>query len=343
MNTYRLTVDNPKYGNVKRGYEKWEEYMHKLGLGVRLGVDLPSEDRGKIPTVGDYDEDYKGNWSSCTNLTLGMGQDKMIVTPLQLANATCIIANRGYYYSPHFVDSIERETPADAPLLKKYRQRQEVLTHISAAAYDAIINGMNDVVTQGTAKVAAIPGIDVCAKTGTAQNATVLDGRRIQLEDNSMFICFAPKDHPKIAIAVVVENAGYGATWAGPIARMLMEQYLLDSLTNRSKADLEQVSRANLVPWYFERLQYKTDSIRAEQWTRLTGDSTRLHRFLKHTAHSIVKTPGGARDAIKPVRDTATGNATQPGKKYTSAEPEWAGKDLAGAERKYFWTSYPGR
>ncbi|WP_300597158.1 penicillin-binding protein 2 [Niabella sp.] len=336
INTYRLTVDNPKYGNVKRGYEKWEEYMHKLGLGVRLGVDLPSEDRGKIPTVSVYDEDYKGNWTSCTNLTLGMGQDKMLLTPLQLANATCIIANRGYYYIPHFVDSIERETPADASLLQKYRQRQEALTHISATAYDAIIDGMNDVVTQGTAKIAAIPGIDVCAKTGTAENSTVLDGRRIQLEDNSMFICFAPKDNPKIAIAVVVENAGFGGTWAGPIARILMEQYLLDSLTNRSKADLERIAQANLVPWYFERLQYKTDSIRAEEWTKLTRDSTRLRGFLKHAVRPRVKVSDSASVVVKPIPGPSSGSKTLPGKKQEAAKPLWAGIDPAERNRMFF-------
>lgn len=324
MNAYRLTVDNPEYGDVKRGYEKWEEYMHKLGLGVRLGVDLPSEDKGKIPTVGDYDEDYKGNWSSCTNLTLGIGQDKMLATPLQLANAVCIIANRGYYYIPHFVDSIEEETPADAQALQRYRQRQETLTHISAAAYDAIINGMNDVVTQGTAKVAAIPGIDVCAKTGTAENATVLDGKRIELKDNSMFICFAPRDNPKIAIAVAVENAGYGGTWAGPIARILMERYLLDSLTNKSKADLERIARANLIPWYFERLQYKTDSIRAEQWTKLTKDSTRLRRFLKHAGRPAAKKT----DSTGVAMDLPSGKAMLPARKQRTFEPVWAGISL---------------
>ncbi|MCD2425907.1 penicillin-binding protein 2 [Niabella pedocola] len=345
VNTYRLTVDNPRYGNVKEGYKKWEAYMHRLGLGVRLGTDLPSEDKGNIPTVGDYDADYKGNWTSCTNLTLGMGQDKMLLTPLQLANATCIIANRGYYYIPHFIDSIERETAADAPLLKKYRQRQEALTHISAVAYDAIINGMQDVVTQGTAKVAAIPGIDVCAKTGTAENATVLDGRRIQLDDNSMFICFAPKDNPKIAIAVVVENAGFGGTWAGPIARILMEQYLLDSLTNRSKADLERIAHANLMPWYFDRLQYKTDSIRAEQWTKLTKDSTRLRTFLKHTVRTVMaEKKDSASGTVRPqplAIPVAAGGMKRPGTPlYHISTPR-----IVAGERKWRWgitgTGYP--
>ncbi|MFV0605811.1 MAG: penicillin-binding protein 2 [Niabella sp.] len=285
---YRMAADNPKYHDVKKGYEVWTEYMHKFGLGVKLGVDLPSEDRGNIPTVADYDKDYKGSWNSCTNLTLGIGQDKMLATPLQLANAMCIIANKGYYYTPHFVDSIEDETPEDAPILAKYRERHNVLTHISDTAYNAIINGMNDVVTHGTARVARIDGIDVCAKTGTAENYTILDGRRIKLKDNSMFVCFAPKDNPKIAIAVAVQNAGYGATWGGPIARILMEKYLLDSLTNRSKADFERISKASLIPSYFTRLQYKTDSLRAEEWAALYGDSTRLKKYLRNYKKAAV-------------------------------------------------------
>ena len=278
---YRLAVDNPRIGNVKKGYEKWEEYMHKFGLGVKLGIDLPSEDKGNIPTVQKYDEVYRGSWNSCTNLTLGIGQDMMTSTPLQLANAMCIIANKGYYYIPHFVDSIEDETIADAPILAKYREKHEALTHISDTAFNTVINGMNDVVTKGTARVATIPGINVCAKTGTAENYAIIDRKRIKLKDNSMFVCFAPKENPKIAVAVVVQNAGYGATWAGPIARILMEKFLLDSLTPKSVADLKRISSANIIPSYFVRLQYRTDSVRAEQWAEMTKDSTRLRRYLR--------------------------------------------------------------
>lgn len=305
---YRLAVDNPRFGNVKKGYEVWEDYMHKFGLGVKLGVDLPSEDKGSIYTVQQYDKDYRGSWNSCTNLTLGIGQDRMTTTPLQLANAMCIIANKGFYYTPHFVDSIEFETPADSIFMNKYRKKNEALTHIQDSAYRAIINGMNDVVTRGTARVATIPGIDVCAKTGTAENFTVLDGRRIKLKDNSMFVCFAPKDNPKIAVAVVVQNAGYGATWGGPIARILMEQFLLDSLTPKSKADFERISKANIIPSYFVRLQYKTDSLRAEEWAKITRDSSGLKRYLrkyqKPTADTTGKKPASGEKEKTPLRTT---------------------------------------
>jgi penicillin-binding protein 2 len=138
---------------------------------------------------------------------------------------------------------------------------------------------MADVVKLGTARVAQIPGIEVCAKTGTAENYTVLDGRRIKLQNNSMFVCFAPKENPKIAMAVFIQNAGFGATWAGPISRILLEKFLNDSLSNRSKDDSVRIVNANLKPSYFKRLQYKEDSIRARKWYQVTHDSTYLKRF----------------------------------------------------------------
>lgn len=277
---YRLTVDNPKYKNVKDGYEKWKEYMNNFGLGKKLDVDLPSEDMGNIPDSADYNKEYRGSWNSCTNLTLGIGQDRMTATPLQLANAMCIIANRGYYYTPHFIQKIDDETEQDSRFLNKYREKHEVLTHISDTAYNAVINGMQDVVTMGTAKIAMIPGINVCAKTGTAENYTILDGNRIKLPNNSMFVCFAPKENPRIAIAVAVQNAGFGATWGGPIARILMEKYLNDTLQTKSIADVERIANANLMPAYLKRLQFYTDSTRAREWFKITKDSNYLRRYI---------------------------------------------------------------
>lgn len=281
VHVYRLAVDNPAFAGTRDGYTHWKGYMNKFGLGTRLGVDLPSEDMGNIPDTSVYDKEYRGSWNSCTNLTLGIGQDKMTATPVQLANAMCIIANRGYYYTPHIVNKIDGETIEDTALLSRYRKKHEVLTHISDDAYQAVIDGMQDVVTMGTARIAQIPGIDVCAKTGTAENYTILDGKRLKLPNNSMFVCFAPKDNPRIAIAVAVQNAGFGATWAGPIARILMEKYLNDTIQAKSKIDLERIASTNLMPAYLKRLQYKTDSIRAFEWFRKTNDSAYILRFAK--------------------------------------------------------------
>lgn len=277
---YRLTVDNPKYKNVKDGHEKWHDYLNAFGLGVRLGIDLPSEDKGLIPDTVIYNREYRNQWNSCTNLTLGIGQDKMLATPLQLANSMCIIANKGYYYTPHFVEKIDGETEEDTALLNKYRTKHEVLTNISDAAYNEVIDGMQDVVEHGTARIAKIPGINICAKTGTAENSTILDGRKIDLPDNSMFVCFAPKEDPKIAIAVAVENAGFGATWAGPIARILMEKYLNDTLQEKSKADVERISNADLMPKYYVRKQFIADSVRAFEWFKMTKDSSYIDKYV---------------------------------------------------------------
>ncbi|MCH5600593.1 penicillin-binding protein 2 [Niabella ginsengisoli] len=274
---YRKVVDNPKYGSVKKGYAVWEEYMHNFGFGVRLGVDLPSEDNGNVTTVARYDKIYKNSWNSCTNLTLGIGQDQMLATPLQLANSVCIIANKGYYYTPHFVDSIENETIADTAFLSRYRKKHSVLTHISDTAYNAIIRGMEDVVLIGTARTAQIPGINVCAKTGTAQNFH----RGKEQKEHSVFVCFAPKENPKIAIAIVVQNGGYGATWAGRMSRILMEQYLLDSLTDKSKADLESISKTKIIPAFIPREQYIMDSTSAAFYANLRKDSTNYWKYLR--------------------------------------------------------------
>jgi len=277
---YRMVADNPKYGNVKDGYARWREYMNLFGLGVKLGVDLPGEDKASIPDTSFYNKMYRGSWSSCTNLTLGIGQDAMTATPLQLANAMCLIANKGYYYTPHFVKDIEGETPADT-ILNPFRVKHEVLTHISDEAFEAVISGMQDVVEIGTARRAKIPGINVCAKTGTSEVFKIIDGKRVQLKDNSMFVCFAPRENPKIAIAVVVENAGFGGTWAGPISALIMEKYLNDTLRPESVKEAERVAAANLMPSWLPREQYKEDSIRARFYFNLTKDSSYIRKYLR--------------------------------------------------------------
>ena len=313
---YRMTVDNPKYGNVKEGYLKWKEYMNAFGMGVKLGVDLPSENKGFIADTSDYNRENLGRWTSCTNLTLGIGQDKMLTTPLQMANFTCIIANKGYYYTPHFVQKIDGETEEDTVFMNKYRVRHDILTKIADADYSAVIEGMHDVVLHGTARVAQIPGIDVCAKTGTAETYTILDNQRIKLPNNSMFICFAPKENPKIAIAVCVQNAGFGATWAGPIARILIEKYLNDTIQEKSKADVERISNANLMPAYFKRLQFKTDSIRAIEWFQKTQDSSYLEKYTYE--NSLPEFPSAPSSPSIPARSKVFTEALVPDTRYYS-------------------------
>ncbi|MER3471293.1 MAG: penicillin-binding protein 2 [Chitinophagaceae bacterium] len=296
-NTYRLIVDNPKYGGVKNGYENWKGYMNNFGYGLRLGVDLPSEDKGNIPDSAFYNKLYRNSWNSCTNITLGIGQDAMTTTPLQIANAMCIIANKGYYYVPHFIKSIEKETKEDT-ILNVYRKKHEVLTHIPDTVYEVVHSGMQDVVERGTAQIAKIPGIAICAKTGTAENYRIIRGVRTKLKDNSLFACFAPRENPKIAIAIVVENAGFGATWAAPMASLLLEKYLTDSLRADRVKEVERIANTNLMPGWIQQEQFRADSIRAAQWMKMTGDSTRLKKFLRKTSTPVKDSTPAQRIAL---------------------------------------------
>lgn len=271
LQVFRMAIDNPKYHNAKQGYLKWKQYVNSFGLGRRLGIDLPSESRASIPDTAQYNKDFGGAkyWNSCFMLTLGIGQDRMTATPLQLANAMAFIANKGYYYTPHFIDSIEDEDETDKKLLADFRVKQEV-TKIPTEYFDIIKEGMHDVTVYGTAAFIKVPGHEFCAKTGTAQNP--------HGKNHSLFVCFAPKDNPKIAVAVIVENAGFGATWAGPIAGLVMEKYLNDSLTKESKTKVDYLSNVDLMPesikaWYIRNnktemltpIEYNNDEL-ADIW-----------------------------------------------------------------------------
>lgn len=224
----RLIVDAKKYNGVKDGLQHWHDYMNTFGFGVPLGVDITGEYPGFIPDTAFFNNLYGNHWNSCQLTFMGMGQGEVTVTPLQMANAMCLIANKGYYYIPHFVKSIGGN--AKHEMLEKYNQRNDVLTHVSPEAYDAIINGMVDVTVKGTGKVALLPGFNVASKTGTAENYASIHGQRVKLDNHSVFVCFAPAEDPKICIAVIVQNSGYGATWAGPVASLLMEKYLTDTV-----------------------------------------------------------------------------------------------------------------
>ncbi len=252
---FRMAVDNPNYANPQAGYIKWKEYMNAFGLGVPLGIDLPGEVKANIPDTGKYNRDFGGfaRWKSCNILTLGIGQDRMTATPLQLANLMCIIANKGYYYTPHFVDSIENESIEDTAYLSKYRKKHEVV-HIADSMYQAINDGLEDVTIYGTAARIKIPGVKYCAKTGTAQNP--------HGKNHAVFTAFAPKDNPTIAVAVVVENSGYGGTWAGPVAAYMIEKYLNDTLTTENEKKVEAFSKVDLIPAAIKKWYFRKDSIR---------------------------------------------------------------------------------
>jgi penicillin-binding protein 2 len=255
---FRMAIDNRSFGSVEKGLMQWKKYMTGFGLGHRLGIDLPGEYAGYIPDTARYNKVFrKGGWNSCTIASLGIGQGEIQATPLQMANSVCLIANRGWYYTPHFVKSIERETAVDT-ILHAFRKKITPL-HIHDSTYQAVIDGMEMVVTNGTARNAQIEGISVCAKTGTVEN--YYRGKKQQ--NHSFFVAFAPKEKPKIAICVVVENAGFGATWAAPIASLLMEKFLTDSIAGeRRKAEVERIANVSLIPARIRQEIFVRDSIR---------------------------------------------------------------------------------
>ena len=219
-------MDKPILGSVENAFNVWRKHVESFGFGNRLSIDLPNELRGLVPSVSFYDRYFhKGGWNSLTVISLAIGQGELGTTPLQMANLSSIIANRGYYYSPHVVKEIKGIEGIDPKFTTKH------LTTIDSTWFSDVVDGMDMAVNVagGTATNAALPNIRVCGKTGTAQNP--------HGADHSVFIAFAPKDYPKIAIAVYIENAGFGGTWAAPIASLMIEKYLADSI---SRPDLEK-------------------------------------------------------------------------------------------------------
>lgn len=260
---YRLSVDNSGLGGTVNGYLKWKQYMNSFGLGVRLGVDLPSEDKGLIVDTSFYNRLYNRSWNSCTNVFLGIGQGEMQATPLQMANLMCIIANKGYYYTPHFVKSIEAQTKQDT-ILNDFNRKHQV-TKIPAEIYDIVQMAMQDVTETGSGRIARIDGISVASKTGTAENYGIIYGRREKLQDHSWFVCFAPRENPKIAVAVIVENAGFGATWAGPMAGLIMEKYLKDTLSAERWKEVERIESQEIILPIVKAKRDRLDSLKRER------------------------------------------------------------------------------
>ena len=228
----RNILENKKYGSTAEALDAWREYVLSFGFGQKLGSDFPSELGGNIPTSNYYNRIYgKGRWRFQTIVSLSIGQGEIGATPLQIANLAAIMANRGYYYIPHIVkdsDGVEIDP--------KYKERH--YTKVVTKYFEPAVQGMYLAVNGGgsagaTARRAEVPGLEVCGKTGTAQNP--------HGKDNSVFICFAPKDNPKIAVAAYVENAGFGATWALPVASLMLEKYLNGEISEARKSEEQRM------------------------------------------------------------------------------------------------------
>lgn len=212
---YYMLGNRRKYGNVQKAMDRWRDYMVSMGFGYKLGIDLPGEKRGLIPNASFYDRAYHKSWNGLTVISIAIGQGEVNLTPLQIANLGATIANRGYFYTPHVVRKVQG-LPLDTAFTHRHR------TMASARAYSAVVAGMRSSALKGTCKALGHLPFTICGKTGTAQNRG---------QDHSVFMGFAPMDNPKIAIAVYVENGGFGADFAVPIAGVLFEQYMTGKLS----------------------------------------------------------------------------------------------------------------
>lgn len=224
-NVYRRSID--KFSKPSKGMDVWSDHIKSFGLGNYLNNDLAVGQPGKIPNSQVYDQVYgKNRWGSTFNLSNSIGQGEILVTPIQLANMTATIANRGFYYTPHIIKSIEDGTVDEKYLTPNY-------TTVEKRHFEPVVEGMFDTYNKGTASALRVPGIDICGKTGTAENFLKVNGKRTQLTDHSIFIAFAPKDNPKIAVAVFVENGYWGSRFAGRIASLMIEKHILGDVTLR--------------------------------------------------------------------------------------------------------------
>lgn len=217
---YHMLGNRKKYKNIQQAITTWKDYMVSMGFGYKLGVDLPGEARGMIPNAQFYDKAYKGSWNALGVISIAIGQGEVTLTPLQIANLGATIANRGYYITPHIVKGIEDGHIADSLKVKHY-------TKVEKQYYEMVVEGMRKAVLGGTCRGANTSQYAVCGKTGTAQNRG---------KDHSAFMGFAPMDKPKIAVAVYVENGGFGATFGVPIGALIMEQYINGELSPASQA-----------------------------------------------------------------------------------------------------------
>lgn len=235
MIKYRDQVDKFGYSNPQAGLDAFNKYMTQFGFGQRLGIDYPNESPGGFPTSAYYNKLYPknlGGWHSPTIMSCGIGQGELQLTTLQMANLAACIANRGYWYPPHLIKEFKDGTPIPERFYEKHQ------IEIDQRHFETVVEGMNQCVIRGTARIAQVPGVSVCGKTGTSQNP--------HGDDHSVFFAFAPKDNPKIAIAVYVENAGWGASYAAPIAGLMIEKMLNDTISADRLAIEERMVNADL-------------------------------------------------------------------------------------------------
>jgi penicillin-binding protein 2 len=287
-NTYKRTID--KYKRPKDGVNAWSNHLKSFGLGNFMGYDLPTGRKGHIPTSKFYERFYpNGGWRSSTIISNSIGQGEVSMTPIQLANMMATIANRGYYYTPHIIKNIKGRK-----IDSKYTTKH--VTTIERRHFDPVVNGLFDVYNHGTAYGLGVEGLEICGKTGTAENFAKINGKRVQLEDHSEFVAFAPRTNPKIAIAVIVENGHYGNTWAGPIATLMIEKYLNKKITRK---DLEKRMLEGNLNWQYRKLYPAKDSINKPKLTKVDSLRMKLKSKKEIEEEKKKKAAGNKKDSVK--------------------------------------------
>ncbi len=286
-NVFNKLINLNGYKNIEQSYIDWKMRVNKFGFGVKLNIDMPNERKGYVPSAAHYNKVYGArHWNANTIISLGIGQGELLATPMQMANIECIIANHGFYYKPHLIKAI-----GDKKIIKnEFTQKNDV--GIDGQYFEPVIEGMQQVVENGTARGSKIPGIIMCGKTGTVQNP--------HGKNHSVFVAYAPRDNPKIAIAVVVENSGQGAEWAAPIASYIVEKYLKDSTTTRpSGRTITWLREQNLLPELKTDAENKQRNAKSDSLKKAIRDSIKNKDRLKSVSHKIKRPQNGQLAAIQ--------------------------------------------
>ncbi len=302
-NVMQRCINNPRFGSSDSALRVWDKYMYAFGLGNRLGIDMPFEKGGIIPTPRTYNRMYgDGHWNFCTFRSVSIGQGEVSVTPLQVANEMAYLANKGWFITPHMIDSIDGGD--NYGLLDSFKLRHHPL-NIPDSIFEAVADGMQGVMERGTGAAAKVPGVVVCGKTGTVENYY----KGVKQKDHAFFAAFAPRENPRIAIAVICENAGFGATSSAPIASLLIEKYLKDSIAEPDrKALIETISKLNLIPAKMVDAMRKRDSI-ANAKNKKQALSKEYIKSIKDTTGIEDEDSSGTMDELNKINADGQGNA----------------------------------
>lgn len=264
-NVMQRVINNPKYPTIDSSLRAWDNYMYAFGLGHKLGVDIPSEKKGFIPTPEYFNKEHgAGKWGFCSFRSVSIGQGEVNTTPLQVANEMAYIANKGWYIIPHVVDSIEGGDKYG--LLEKYKERIRPL-NLADSIFEAVHDGMQGVMEGGTGRGSRVDGITICGKTGTVENYY----RGVKQPNHAFFAAFAPRENPRIAIMCVVENSGrFGGTYAAPIVSLMIQKYLTDTIQARWKSRMESLINTNLIPkLMLDKMRERDSARRAREEAKL--------------------------------------------------------------------------